>query len=131
MANLRGHKRWQEVVSEFEEHLFGLGKAQNSISTYGTAIRHFGQFYRDELKKTGPYPSKLQETDLQAFVDYLRSTRYLTAASVNTKISALNAFSRYLLEKKLHRRDIARKLRGLESNGTKVYAKKIRFVLSV
>jgi site-specific recombinase XerD len=111
MANLRGHKRWEEIVSEFEEHLFGLGRAQNSISTYGTAIRDFGRFYRGELKKPGPYPSKLRGKDLQAFVDYLRSTRYLTTASVNTKIAALNAFSRYLLEKKLHRQDIARDLR--------------------
>jgi integrase/recombinase XerD len=111
MSNLRGHKRWEEIVSEFEEHLFGLGKAQNSIVTYGTAMRHFGRFYREEFKKPGPYPSKLQENDLQAYVDYLRSTRYLATASINTKIAALNAFSRYLLEKKLHRQDIARNLR--------------------
>jgi hypothetical protein len=38
-------------------------------------MRHFGRFYREEFKKPGPYPSKLQENDLQAYVDYLRSTR--------------------------------------------------------
>jgi hypothetical protein len=29
--------RWQEIVSDFEEHLFGLEKARSSISINGTA----------------------------------------------------------------------------------------------
>jgi hypothetical protein len=70
MANLRGHKRWKKIISEFEEHLFGLGKAQNSISTYGTTIRAFRPVLprRTQRTRTILYPSKLQETDLQAFV---------------------------------------------------------------
>ena len=41
----------------------------------------------------------------------LHSIFHLAEASVNTKFAALNAFARYLLEKKLHRKYIARELR--------------------
>jgi integrase/recombinase XerD len=111
MGHTSGKQQWTEIVSEFEEYLFHLGRSRNSIDSYGLTLKRFGHFYRTELKKSGPYVSKLQETDLQAFVDYLRSTQYLTASTVNTKIAALRAFTRYTLEKRLHRRDIARGLK--------------------
>jgi site-specific recombinase XerD len=111
MGHTSGKQQWAEIVSEFEEYLFHLGRSQNSINSYGLTLKGFGQFYRTELKKTGPYVSKLHETDLQAFVDYLRTTQYLAASSVNAKIAGLRAFTRYTLEKKLHRRDIGRGLK--------------------
>ena len=111
MGHASGEEQWTEIVLEFEEYLFHLGRSRNSIDSYSLTLRHFGQFYRSELKKIGPYVSKLQESDLQAFVDYLRSTQYLAASSVNVKITALRAFTRYTMEKKLHRRDIGRGLK--------------------
>lgn len=77
MGHTSGKQQWAEIVLEFEEYLFHLGRSRNSIDSYGLTLKRFGHFYRTELKKTGPYVSKLQETDLQAFVDYLRSTQYL------------------------------------------------------
>jgi integrase/recombinase XerD len=111
MGHTSGKQQWTEIVLEFEEYLFHLGRSRNSIDSYGLALKRFGHFYRTELKKTGPYVPKLQETDLQAFVDYLRSTQYLAASTVNTRIAALRSFTRFALEKRLHRRDIARGLK--------------------
>ncbi|MCP5002781.1 MAG: site-specific integrase [Planctomycetes bacterium] len=102
---------WDETLADFQEYLLQKGRAHNSITVYLSAMKMFGQFYQKELKKTGPYPARLQETDLHAFIDYLRSTRYLSASSVNGAISALHAFCRYLLEKRKLRRDIGKELR--------------------
>jgi integrase len=51
--------------------------------------------------------SKLQETDRQVFVGHLRSNKRFAATSINHAVSALRNFSRYALEKRLHKRDLA------------------------
>ena len=115
MANVRCPGTWDEVLAAFEVDLASKGRAQNSIEAYAMTLRLFGRFYRERLEKPGPHVSRLQETDLHGFVDHLRSERYLAATSLNRAISALNGFSRYLLEMRWHRRDIARDLRTFYS----------------
>ena len=111
MSNSRSPGNWDEVLAAFEIDLQSKGRAQKSIEAYVSTLRLFGHFYREELRKPGPHASRLQETDLFAFVDHLRSQRYLAASSLNRAISALNAFSRLLMERRWHRRDVARDLR--------------------
>ncbi len=106
MANSRLKISWKEVVASFEEYLFQKGKAKETIKCYAHTIKAFGDFYGTELKKPGPYISRLQETDFKAFVDYLRSTRYLKAASINRYIAGLRFFAYYALEKGFHKRNI-------------------------
>jgi integrase/recombinase XerD len=103
--------KWNETLTDFENYLLQKNKARNSITAYLSTLKMFATFYQDELKKPGPYVSRLQETDLHAFVDYLRSTRYLAASSVNCAIAALHSFCRYLLEQQKHKRDIGKELR--------------------
>ncbi|MBI2571574.1 MAG: site-specific integrase [Candidatus Schekmanbacteria bacterium] len=86
------------------------GRAETTVATYGSALRVFGAFYRESLGKPGPYPSRLAETDVFAFVDHLRRDRLLSAASLNRFVSALRAFARFLLERHWHRRDLGREL---------------------
>ena len=115
MANVRCPGTWDEVLAAFEADLERKGRSPHSIDAYGSTLRLFGRFYRERLEKPGPHVSRLQETDLHGFVDYLRSERYLAASSLNRAISALNGFSRYLVEMRWHRRDIARDLRTFYS----------------
>jgi len=104
-------KKWEEIVASFEEYLYQRGKSSETIRAYGNTLNSFCSFYRDELKKPGPYVSRLQETDFQAYIDYLRSTKYASASTVNRYISGLKNFSRFILEKRLHRHDIAKNLK--------------------
>jgi len=100
-----------EVVAAFEHDLYRRGRSEPTVATYASALRAFAPFYRDDLKKPGPYVSRLQETDLRAFVDHLRDKRHLTATSVNRYVAALRAFSTFLLTRNWHRRLLARDLR--------------------
>lgn len=78
-----------EALAAFEQHLYGRGRLQATVHTYASALRVFATFYREELQKPGPYGSRLQETDLHAFVDYLRRDRRLRAASMNRYVVAV------------------------------------------
>jgi len=112
MARSYSNKPWEEIVAAFEDYLFKKGKSQNSITSYGSTLRRFGQFYRDELGKPGPYISRLQETDILSFVHHFRSIKYHSSSSINLYIAALKSFSRYILEKRLHKRDITQDLKS-------------------
>lgn len=111
MAKSRSKNPWPETVAVFEDYLYQRGKSTETINAYGYTLKAFGRFYQNELQKPGPYVSRLQETDFQAFIDYLRSTRYLTASSINRYIAGLRFFSHYALEKRLHKRNIGKDLR--------------------
>jgi integrase/recombinase XerD len=110
---LRAHapESWQEVLAAFEDDLFRRGRSDHTVSTYAYAMRSFGAFYRDELKKPGPYVARIQETDLQAFIHHIRHERHLSATSVNRHIAALRAFSTFILARGWHRRLVARDLK--------------------
>ncbi len=110
-SNRPSPESWDDVLGAFEEDLYRRGRSQATIATYSSALRVFGRFYRDELKKPGPYVSRLSQTDIQAFIDYLRRDRLLTLSSINRFISALRAFSLFLLERHWHRHDIAADLK--------------------
>jgi site-specific recombinase XerD len=111
MDNSSSPKGWDDALAVFEEHLLVKGRAENSVSAYISSLKAFGRFYREELKKPGPYVIRLQETDLHAFIDHLRTSRYMSASTVNCAISAIRAFCRFILERRWHKRDITGELR--------------------
>ena len=100
-----------EVVAALEHDLYRRGRSEPTVATYGSVLKAFATYYRDELHKPGPYVSRLQETDLRAFVDHLRDTRHLSATSINRYVAGLRAFSSFILLKGWHRRLLARDLR--------------------
>lgn len=102
---------WDEVLAAFEHDLFGTGRSEPTVTTYASALRVFGRYYCENLKKPGPFASRIQETDLQAFIDHLRKDRLLRPTSINRYVAALRAFAAFLLTKRWHRRDVARHLR--------------------
>jgi len=107
----RTPEQWTEAIAAFENELYRCGRAEPTVATYTSALRTFERFYRDALKKPGPYVARLQETDLNAFVVHLRSDRKLSATSVNRYVVALRAFASFLLAKGWHRRMLARDLK--------------------
>lgn len=111
MDNSSLPKGWDDALAAFEEHLLVKGKAENSVTAYVSSLKTFGRFYREELKKPGPYVIRLQETDLHAFVDYLRTSRHMSASTVNCAISAIRSFWSFILEKRWHKRNITGELR--------------------
>lgn len=102
---------WTEALAAFEQHLHNRGRSEPTVATYASALRVFGTFYRDQLHKPGPYVSRLQETDLQAFVDHLRRERGLRAASINRFVVALHGFSQFAMQQRWSKRDLARDLK--------------------
>jgi site-specific recombinase XerD len=96
-----------EALAAFEQHLFGRGRSQATAHTYASALGVFATFYREGLQKPGPYVSRLQATDLHAFIDYLRRDRRLRAASMNRYVAALHAFSLFALAQQWIKRDLA------------------------
>ncbi len=104
---------WDEVIAAFESDLYRRNQSEATINTYGACLNIFSHFYRDHLKKPGPYIARLQETDFNAFIDYLRHDRHLSAASINRHVAALRSFSKFIFAKKIHRHLIA--------NGLKTY----------
>jgi site-specific recombinase XerD len=102
---------WDEAFAAFKNDLYSRGRSESTVAGYAYALQAFALFYRDRLKKPGPFVALLQETDVQAFVNHLRYDRHLSATSVNRHIAALRAFSSFLLVKGWHRRMIARDLK--------------------
>jgi site-specific recombinase XerD len=113
MAKSRLKNPWPDMVAAYEDYLHQKGKSRQTITAYGNTLKSFGTFYTDELQNPGPYVSRLQEGDLLAFIDHLRLTRYMAAASINRAVSALRLFSRYALEKRLHKKDFAHGLKTI------------------
>ena len=107
----RGPRSWDEVLAAFEQHLFTRGRAPETIRTYGAALRVFGRYYREQLKKPGPYVSRLQPEDLQSFVQHLRRQKGRSASTLNRFTSALKSFVDCALRERWLRRDIAKELR--------------------
>lgn len=102
---------WSEVAAAFENDLFRRNQSDATITTYGACLNVFSDFYLQQLNKPGPYVTRLQETDLIAFIDYLRHDRQLSAASMNRYIAALRSFSKFLFINKLHRKMLANSLK--------------------
>lgn len=102
---------WHEVAAAFKSDLYRKNQSDATITTYGACLNVFGNFYLHHLNKPGPYVARLQETDLNAFIDYLRHDRHLTAASMNRYIAALRSFSKFLFINGLHRKMLASSLK--------------------
>jgi site-specific recombinase XerD len=102
---------WDDVMAAFETHLFQKNRSDATITTYASCLSVFGDFYRNHLNKPGPYVSRLQETDLAAFIDYLRHDRRLAAPSMNRYIAAVKAFSTFIFAQSWHRRVLASNLK--------------------
>ena len=98
---------WEELIAAFENYLVQKERAENSVAAYSLTLRKFGEFYVKELKKTGPYLARLKPNDLQAFIQHLESSRYLSGSTVNQSVSALRSFSRFLIRQRWIRTDIA------------------------
>jgi site-specific recombinase XerD len=88
---------WDEALAVFENDLYRRSRSDHTVTTYSYALKAFGVFYREQLKKPGPYVSRIQETDLLAYIQYLRHDRHLSATSVNRNIAALRAFAGFIL----------------------------------
>jgi integrase/recombinase XerC len=117
-STVRAPRQWDDVVAAFEHDLLRKGRSAETIRAYRSSLNQFAGFYKTQLKKNGPYLSRLQETDFFAFSDYLRSTLYLAVSSINRTVAALHTFSRFLLEMRWARRDIAKGLRTYYIEGT-------------
>jgi len=80
MKNLPRHvhcpDNWEEVVGAFEQELFRQGKSEITIKNYGSAIRRFGAYCMAQEK--GLFVSRLTETDVFAYVDYLQRDQLRT-----------------------------------------------------
>jgi integrase/recombinase XerC len=104
---------WDEVLAAFANELYRRGRSERTVITYISALRGFALFYREHLKKPGPHVALIQETDIQAFIDYLRYVRRLSDTSVNRHISSLRSFSNFILVMRWHRHMITRGLKSL------------------
>jgi site-specific recombinase XerD len=107
----RPARSFDEAVAAFEQSLCERGRSEATVVAYRKALAVFSVFYRETLKKSGPYVARLQETDLQAFIDHLRRRRGLRASSVNSHVAALHGFCRFALGQRWLRRDVARDLK--------------------
>jgi site-specific recombinase XerD len=107
----RSTPEWDDAVAAFESDQLRRGRSDETIRAYRATLIQFAKFYKESLEKKGPYLSRIQKTDVYAFIEYLRSTRYLAVSSINRAVAALHSFSRFLIEQHWHRRDIAKGLR--------------------
>ena len=48
-------ERFDEVLAAFEHGLYGRGRAEATVRSYGGSLRLFGRFYTEALKKPGPF----------------------------------------------------------------------------
>ncbi len=101
---------WDGAVAALKNDLYRCGRSESTVITCASALKAFAFFYRDHLKRHGPHVAFMLETDVQAFVNFLRYDRHLTATSVNGHIAAIRAFPGFLLEKGWHRRLVARSI---------------------
>jgi site-specific recombinase XerD len=103
---------WENALAAFENDLYHRDCSERTVVTYGSCLQNFARFYRRELQKPGPYIARLEESDLNAFIDHIQYDRRLSAPSVNRYIAALRAFSNFILLKRWHRRLLSRDLKS-------------------
>ncbi len=130
----RPSSKWEDTIAAFEQDLLRKQRSEETIKAYRIQINKFGQFYRDQLNKTGPYITRLHETDLDAFIDYLRNSCYQSVSTVNKAVSALHAFAQHLIEQRLHRRNVAKGLKTIydrcPSEPTRLVAGEVKRILA-
>ena len=123
-------KSWEDLVSSFEEDLLRKGRSENCSAAYVLTIKQFATFCSKNGRHEKPRVFRLQEKDLNEFFEYLKVSRCLSQNSLNRSISALKAFSVYLLEKEWNRKDIAKDLRRsvvpVKTNYKRITAKEIQ-----
>ncbi len=110
-ANRSLPENFDEVLAAFEEDLHARGRSEATVASYATSLRGFVAFYRERLRKPGPFVTRLQETDLHGYIDYLRRDELRALPTVNRAVAALRALAQFLLARGWHRRDIAQELR--------------------
>jgi integrase/recombinase XerC len=111
-ANASLPDTWEKALAAFENDLFRRQFSEKTVTTYGACLQNFALYYRRELQKPGPYVARLHENDLKAFIDHIQYDRRLSASSVNRYITALRAFSRFILLKRWHRRLLSSDLKS-------------------
>jgi len=125
---------WSEVLASFEHHLYSKGRAEGTVVNYSSPLKSFARFYRDELGKRGPFASRLVETDLIAYIDYLRRDKLQAPSTINRSVAALRALAQFLLEKRWHRRDLARDLKTMHvpppGDPPRLSAREVRKILA-
>ncbi len=115
MKNLNSQDRcpddWSSVVGAFEQDLYRQGKSEVTIKNYASAIHSFGAYCIEKLNHAGPYVSRLTETDVFAYIDFLKKDRLLALPSLNRTIASFRSFALFLLVKQWHRHNIAQNLK--------------------
>ncbi len=111
-ANASLPDTWEKALAAFENDLFRRQCSEKTVTTYGYCLQNFALYYRRELQKPGPYVARLHENDLKAFIDHIQYDRRLSASSVNRYITALRAFSNFILLKRWHRRLLSSDLKS-------------------
>jgi site-specific recombinase XerD len=110
---------WVDGTAAFENDLYRRNRSDATVVTYRSCLKNFADYYRQELKKPGPYIARLQETDLQAFIEYLRYDRRLSALSINRYVAALRAFAQFILVSGRHREMVAKHLKTYRADASK------------
>lgn len=83
---------------EFKEWLIQKGKSENTIKTYLIHLKGYKKWFQENFKTK---PKKLYRENILDYISYLLNVKKLNAKSINSKLSALLKYNKYLVELKI------------------------------
>jgi site-specific recombinase XerD len=85
---------WAEAVERFMGRLTERRKSAKTIDCYRGELLAFGEWYKSEFDEPAAL-SGIMESDPAAWLNWLRKSQKLKAATINKKLAALKSFLRW------------------------------------
>jgi site-specific recombinase XerD len=119
----------QITLKDFEQHLRGADRSENTITGYGDDLADFAKWF--ETTNTEPLtPANITPSDVRAYKQHLLN-RKLKLATINRRLASLSAYARWAIEAGQIESDPTAKIQPVKQvqAGPKWLDRKQRFVL--
>ena len=94
------------MIADFLTWLTVNGKSKNTVYNYKLSIQNYFTWYNQTFDSV---PTKLYIQNVKEYLQFLRTTKSITAQTINARISALHSFNEYLIEAGMQESNVVHK----------------------
>ena len=94
------------MIADFLTWLTVNGKSKNTVYNYKLSIQNFFTWYNQTFDSL---PTKLYIQNVKEYLQFLRTTKSITAQTINARISALHSLNEYLIEAGMQENNVVHK----------------------
>ena len=94
------------MIADFLTWLTVNGKSKNTVYNYKLSIQNYFTWYNQTFDSV---PTKLYIQNVKEYLQFLRTTKSITAQTINARISALHSLNEYLIEAGMQENNVVHK----------------------